>query len=225
MKLLLRLISIVAILNLAAIIALIAWLIASGRLDEGRATDLRSWLTETVEEQAAREEAETKAPEEGPDALPEAQSIEQRLAASRESGDVDLQRRLRDEQDSRRRLESLRREQRELDGARDSFETERDAFNEMRERLVAIEGDAQFMKSLGVLEGLKAPEATANLLSLLAVDKRDEVVSYLDAMDERKRVKIFAELTKSTEDGLAAQLLEDLRIRGLVAQGPEDPSP
>ncbi len=225
MKKLMTLISLLAIVNMAGVLGLAGWLVASGRLDKDRATQLRAMLSETVEQQRAREEREAAALETAEEALPTAESIEQGLEAAREAGDVELLRRLRDEQDAIHRLESLRREQGVLDEARATFETERDGFLAMRDRLTQIEGDEQFKKSLGVLEGLKAPDATANLLSLLSDNKREEVVSYLDAMDDRKRVKIFAELTKSAPDGLAAQLLEDLRTRGLIARGSEDPSP
>ncbi len=225
MKRLMTLISVLALVNLAGVLGFVGWLAVSGRLDKDRATALRAMLSETVGEQMARETREAEALESGEEALPDAASIEQSLEAAREAGDVDLQRRLRDEQDALRRIESLRREQGLLDEARTEFQTERDGFNAMRERLTKIEGDAQFRKALGVLEGLKAPDATANLLSMLASGKREEVVSYLNAMDERKRIKIFTELTKSAQDGLAAQLLEDLRTRGLIARGPEDPSP
>jgi hypothetical protein len=224
MKGLLKLIAIVAVLNLGAILGFIGWLVASGRLDKARATEIRAMLTETIAEQQAREAAEASAGEEG-ETLPEPKSIEQALLEAQEAGDIALQRRLRSEQDSQRLLESLHREQRELDKARNEFLAERKAFTEMRERIAQIEGDAQFRKSLGVLEGLKAPEAMANLLAMLGAGKREEVVSYLDAMDERKRVKIFAELTEAAPDGLAAELLEDLRIRGLVARVPEDSGP
>ncbi|MFI4896524.1 MAG: hypothetical protein ACIARR_01720 [Phycisphaerales bacterium JB059] len=224
MKGLFKLVAIVALLNLGAILGFIGWLVASGRLDKARATEIRAMLTETIAEQQAREAAEAEQDDDG-EALPEPKSIEQALHEAQEAGDVALQRRLRSEQDNQRLLESLHREQRELDKARDEFLAERKAFLEMRDRIAQIEGDAQFRKSLGVLEGLKAPDAMANLLALLGAGKREEVVAYLDAMDERKRIKIFAELTEGAPDGLAAELLEDLRTHGLFARVPEDSGP
>lgn len=225
MKKLLKLVSFFAVLNFAAVLGLIGWLIASGRLDKERATEIRAMLSETVEQRAAREAAQNEQAQGEGESLPDPLTIEQRIEAAREAGDVELMRRLRDQQNNLRMLESLHREQRELDEARDKFLAERDAFNAMRARLAEIEGDEQFRKSLGVYEGMKAPDAAKNLLALLDQGKRDEVVSYLDAMDERKRIKIFTELTKNAQNGLAAQLLEDLRTRGLVARAPEVSSP
>lgn len=225
MNKLLKLIGFFAVMNIAGILGLVGWLVVSGRLDKNRATEIRTMLSETIEAQTAREAEEAAPPEGEEEQLPDPLSIEQHLEAAQEAGDVELQRRLRDQQNNLRMMESLRREQRELDEARDQFQAERDAFNAMRERLAQIEGDEQFRKSLGVYEGMKAPDAATNLLSLLGEGKRDEVVSYLDAMDERKRIKIFTELTKNAQNGLAAQLLEDLRTRGLVARAPEVPSP
>lgn len=225
MNKLLKLIGFFAVMNIAGILGLVGWLVVSGRLDKNRATEIRTMLSETIEAQTAREAEEAAQPEGEEEQLPDPLSIEQHLEAAQEAGDVELQRRLRDQQNNLRMMESLRREQRELDEARDQFQAERDAFNAMRERLAQIEGDEQFRKSLGVYEGMKAPDAATNLLSLLGEGKRDEVVSYLDAMDERKRIKIFTELTKNAQNGLAAQLLEDLRTRGLVARAPEVSSP
>ncbi|MEO1511624.1 MAG: hypothetical protein AAFU70_06090, partial [Planctomycetota bacterium] len=87
---------------------------------------------------------------------------------------------------------------------------------EHHQRLLALlEGDAQFQKSLVVLEGLKAEEAVATLRPILDSGDREQVVAYLDAMEERARTKIFAELITQGEGELAAGLLEDLRVRGL----------
>ena len=109
-------------------------------------------------------------------------------------------------------------------------------------------GDAQFQKTLAVLQSQK-PSATVTLLKQMLIDAAPApetgggliangetpppapgatpvvspnmgmVVTYLDAMDEKKRSKVIAELTK-TDPKLAADLLERLRKQGEFARVP-----
>lgn len=217
-----RAIAIIAVLNLLAIGAGIGWLAMTERLSADRLREVRELFAETVPAEQARHEAEQReadrlAAEFEASRLPEnppatsAQLLEVRLDAT-EIGQQQVERLRREVEDLRRTLASDRRK---LEDERTAFEAERDEFEAMRERLTEIEGDAQFRKAVGVLEGLKAAEAKQAVAALLAEGKREQVVSYLNAMDERKRNKLFNEFIGDGEAQLAAELLEDIRTRGL----------
>ena len=102
--------------------------------------------------------------------------------------------------------------------------------------------DAQFRKAVKVLDGLKAQDAAGIITALIesgedglmsgeggpegADDAADEpglrlggvdrAVSYVNAMQERSRLKLMAELSADRPE-LAADLLERLRSRGVAA--------
>ena len=58
------------------------------------------------------------------------------------------------------------------------------------------------------------------LQELLDLKQVDQVVSYLNAMQERTRTKIIDEFIKS-DPKMATDLLERIRTRGMLARGPE----
>src|SRR5690606_33937610 len=115
-----------------------------------------------------------------------------------------------------RALEDLRRglwrERDDLDREWDRLRQERAAFEAYLGRLSQTTGTEQFGKAIATLEGQRPAEAAAWLQSLLAAGKTDEVVSYLNEMEERARNKVFAVF----DPALAADLLERLRTRGLT---------
>ncbi len=227
MKTLWNSLAIIAIANLFAIGFFIAWLGASRRLNPERVEAVRLMFQETVAEEAARlakEEAERKAAEAAAKAqeLPVGPPVgaQETLALRLQASELDLQRlaRLRQEVDA---LQSaVQRERRLLDEDRETFQKERDAFAEMRKRIEEQEKSAQFQKALSTLAGMKAADAKATLSSLLEQGKRDEVIGYLDKMEERIRTKVVSEFVKDEESELAAQLLEELRVRGIFTPGP-----
>ena len=132
---------------------------------------------------------------------------------------------------------------------RAEFQAQRDAFEQMRADLERVEGSAQFRKAVGTLAGLRPDEAVAILLEILRrpggdgavpadggagadpdraipimLGGAEQVVAYVDAMPERSRNRIMSSLAES-DPVLAADLLERLRTRGLLARGPETSSP
>lgn len=250
MKLIWNTICIMALTNLLAVLGLVGWLAATDRLNIDRLTAIRLMLRETSTEQAAREaeeEAARIAAEEAakpPDeriALSAAETLSVRL----EMSEVDRER----TELLRRQTEDLRaalqRENERLIEERAQFDARVKAFYEETERLAAIDGGRQFRKAVKVLEGLKASDA-ANLLQALIAEGpsgapelaigdgqaaspapgvREEgmmrAVSYLNAMQERTRTRIIEVFTKQ-DPGLAAELLDRLRTRGLLDR-PEEP--
>ncbi len=221
MKTLWKLISVIAFLNLLAILGFAGWIYASGRVDTGRIMEVQSLFGETVEQRDARIAEEEKAVAEElanrEKPLPEiAMTADERNQARVEMTQVDRQRRERTEREINDLKRSLSRQQQMIEEERAALEAEKKAFDEMRARLKSIEGADQFAKSLSVLQGLKPKDAMAALQALLDEGEHEQVVSYLSEMDDRVRTKIFTEFIKA-DDRLAANLLESLRTRGLVA--------
>lgn len=221
MKHLFTAVALVAIINTLVLAGVAGWLAMNDRLDRGRLQQVRQMLSETITEQQAREAA-AQAEQ---DRTAEAEALEARLSAPPvsaselltariEASEIDRQviARLRREVDDLKA--ELSRERRRLDDDRAVFVAEKDAFEAMRERLQEIEGDEQFRKSLSVLEGLKPADAKTTLQQLIDAGGQEQVVSYLDAMQARIRTKVMAEFVKDAPD-LAAELLEDLRVRGI----------
>ncbi len=215
-------ISLVALLNLAAVAGLAGWLVMDDRVDADRLREVRELFTETLSERderlAAEEEAAATPVETGP--LDRPVTFEQSLQLVGQGAEIIERRRQELEKQNEQLQASLARERALLEKERDAFEAQKLAFQQTLERLKDTEGDEQFKKSLSLLEGVKADQAKATLTQLLGQGKREEVVSYLDAMDERKRTKLFAQFIADGEEALAAELLEDLRTRGVSPPGP-----
>ena len=113
---------------------------------------------------------------------------------------------------------TLEKERDDLDEDIEEFIAERDSFNAMRKRIADIEGDEQFQKALTLYQSLQPKDAANTLKELYERGDIEQVVAYLNAMESRKASKIVAQF----EPPVAADLLERLRTRGLVAAAPEE---
>lgn len=244
-------VSVLAIANLMAVVGVVAWLVGTGRLDKQRMTRLREVLSQTVEEEQ-RLLAEAEAQAEAAIVAAEAAvrdaaaplSAAEQLHVRLDLSEVDHQRIERLRQETRDLSVTVSRDQLRLAEERRAFEAERAAFDLMRAQLAEMEGSAQFRRAVGTLQGLKPDEAVAILMEILrrpgegavvaspessgegipAFDGgAEQVVAYLNALQERSRNKIMSEIA-GADPALAADLLERLRTRGLIARGPE-PSP
>lgn len=226
MRTLWNIIAVMALANLLAMGAVAGWLFNSGRLDPQRIEELRAIIAEPVAAQRAREaeaaaqaeaEAATKAEEARLTAAPVTAS--EVVAVRLEASEIDRQRieRLRREVEDLRRV--LAQERRTLDEESAAFVRERDAFTALRAEIAAREGDTQFRKSVEVYQSMKAKDAVSALLELERGGSRTRVVDYLNAMEDRARVRIAEELTKQ-DPALAAQLLEAVSVRGVEPAGP-----
>jgi hypothetical protein len=190
-------------------------------------------------------EARAAGPAEAVIPIAASELLEQRL-----SGDaIDQQRLERLRREVSDLQQTLRRERAILDEQRDQFKAERDEFEERLARLEELKGSQQFKKSLGTLEALKPTEAKAVLLEMLGAgpgaapqdtapdsvgsqsaatppqettDRYEQVVAYLDAMQDRVRAKLMTEIA-TDNPALAADLLDRLRTHGLAARVPETP--
>ncbi|MCB9846175.1 MAG: hypothetical protein H6811_09345 [Phycisphaeraceae bacterium] len=250
MRRLWTILSIAAVANLLALAAFVGWLVGTQRLNVDRVREIRLMLTESLPAQAQREQSEREAAEwaaepAAPPVEGMARSSEDLVEARRDLSEVDRQRleRLRREvQDLQRELS---RREATLQEQRQEFELRAEAFREERARVQAVDGSAQFKKSVRLLEGLVPARGAAVLRALMSgsedplgegddagdgaenvaqqdphkmVTGKDRAVSYLNAMQERPRLKVISELAKD-EPELAAELLERLRTRGLAALG------
>ncbi len=239
MKKLWTILSVLAVANLLAIGALVGWLGSSGRLTPDRVEQIRTVLSQPVEEeQEAPDEIELIEADEIAQA--EAQGVpltaEQLVEMKLQASETDRARvkRLREEIDYLQK--TLDRERAALDAERESIARERAAYEDEREKIAQIEGGKNFRKALSVLEGMKAPIAKAALEAMLRgggdvipdgdgvgePDGMSRVIAYLNAMQDRTRTKIVTEFAKESPD-LAAELLERLRTRGLYARADEPP--
>ena len=224
--------SVVCFLNLMALLAAVGWLANSGRLDQRRLLEVRELLLETTAQRDERErsdadEVERLQAQQRADEVAQnpPMGAEERLAVRlmRSQADEERLRRLRREVEDLQA--SISRQRRLLDQERAKLLADETAFLTQRERIVELEGDDQFRKALVVFETLKAGEAKEAMDALLASGKRDEVVAYLNAMEDRARSKVIAEFIKAADAPLAAQLLEDLRVRGIGDLAAGDPPP
>lgn len=237
---------VIAIANLLAIAGLAAWLFGTGRLDKPRLTRLREVLSETVGAEAARLSAAAAQVETDAQAAATAErelqaplSAAEQLHVRLDLSEVDHQRIERLRRETQDLTVAVDRDQARLAEERRQFDAEREAFSRMRAELAQVEGSAQFRRAVATLQGLKPTEAVAILMEILRRPGEDgsevgesgasipvmaggpeQVVSYLNALQERSRNKIMSAIT-ANDPALAADLLERLRTRGQIARAPE----
>lgn len=216
-------ISVIAIANLLAIGGFALWLKASDRLNGERVGRIREMLSETITVEKGRL-AEEKAKA---DAAAKEQAEKAKLAGLPESASDQLDRQREAEELRQQTILRLREEVQQLRATlarqEEQLAADKQAIADAEKRLAVREaelsknaGSASFKSALASLEAQKPAAAFQVLQALIAQQKRDEAVSYLAAMQDRTRAKIMAEFIKADEK-LAAELLEQLRTRGVSA--------
>ena len=219
MKKLIKALMVVAVLNLLAVLAGVGWVFASGRADQQRVMEVVDMFEETTMGRDSRvksEESEAAALLENEErALPElAMNADELNIARLQMTQVDRSRLERMQREISDLQNTLKRERALLSNERLDFETQRAAFDSMRQRLASIEGSDQFGKSLSILKESKAKDSKAMLSVLIAQGKREQVITYLSAMSPGVRTEVMAVFVKDGEEVLAAGLLESIRMRG-----------
>lgn len=237
--------SVVAVANLLGLGGFVGWLVASDRLGMERLREIRAMLAQTHAQQAAREQAALdKSQAEAPDGRGVALSSADLVSLRLEGIEVDRERRERLATEAEALRQALANQERVLREQREAFERERSAFEQEQARVKATDGDAQFRKAVKVLDGMRPGDAAEIIRAILGGEGdplaggappgdadaqlprnvgMDRAVSYLNAMQERTRLKLMTELAKD-EPVLAADLLERLRTRGVPA-GEDAPDP
>jgi hypothetical protein len=222
-------ISTMALANLLAVLGFVGWLGASGRLNRERIERVRLILAPTISEETAATAAAEAEPAQAGASATEAPAGEgallpvsaaERLKRQEVAAESDLQHLLRRESEVRAMQAVLERENDRLVRLRADLAAAQAAFAAERKRVEETDGAEQFKKALATLSGVKPKEAQSMLAELLSQGKPDEVVSYLNAMDERLRGKVMAEFNK-VDPKVAADLLESLRNRGVAVAAPE----
>lgn len=223
--------SMIALANILALGGFVGWLSATDRLNRDRVEKVRALFAKPVkvEEAELLAVAVTQA-----DAQKQAAAAEKlaeppipaadRLARDRAEAELTTQRMLRRQREIDDLGSQLLRRQDELDQREKALELKVAAFEAQKKKYLEIEGTAQFQTALATLEGLKAREAKAMLDSMMTQGLNDQVIAYLAKMDEKKRSSIVAEFAKE-RPVVAADLLERLRTRGVVAAEPAAVSP
>lgn len=221
MKSLWTALSVLAVANIVAIIAVLGWLGATDRLSIDRVREAALLFRPTVAQ------AEIERAEQEEQAI--VRTIEDRVRASREGPPVDAETTLmlnEEQQEIRRQnmmrgdaniralRESLLRQQEAIAKERDELEQARRAYEELNRRYTEIEETQQFRDALATLAGMKPREAYSVLDELWSRGEKDQVVAYMSKLEERQRSKILTEFTK-VDVPLAADLLERLRTRGI----------
>ncbi len=219
MRTLIRIVGVMAVVNLLAILGLTGWLFTQGRLDRERVLELTAIVGETPRDRAdriesARLEAEAaNAPR--PLADGDTATADQRNQTRVELTMIDRERLERLQREVRDLQIQLRQQRQMLESERAQFEQDKLAFQAMRDRLYAIDGAEYFRKSLEVLNEMKPADIRPVFNSMIGEGKTEEVICYLAAFDELHRAKVITEFVKGGEVDLAAGLLESLRTRGL----------
>lgn len=230
MRTLWTILSVLAVANLLALGAFVAWLGGTDRLDLSRVRDMREMFSVTLTQQReddakakAQEEEELRAAKEKARMEQPPVTAADTLEIKLEQSKADIERLEAVRREVRILQETLRRERQALDEDRAALKKEREEFDRARAVVAETEGNAQFRKALATYEGLKPDQAKAALQELIDRKEVDQVVAYLNAMQERTRVKVISEFIEA-DPKVATDLLERLRMRGLLASAPEEPA-
>lgn len=215
-------VSTLALANLLALLGLGAWLKATDRLSMDRIRAVREVFAQTTTDEATAEGAlEAEAQRSQAEADEQAKQASPPLSAEGALNADDLETEKARQHVERLRREvadlqrSLLRERAALDDGWAQFRAEKQAFEEMRVRLAALEGGEQFERTLRLYEALKPKQAQDLLQQLIDAGDTEQAVSYLNAMQTRTASRIIAEFE---DPAVAADLLERLRTRGLEAR-------
>jgi flagellar motility protein MotE (MotC chaperone) len=216
-------ISTLALANVLAIVGLIGWLAASGRINGERVEELREVFMQTVAaEDAAEEQAQIEAERAALEAAEAAKSgkppitAEQRMEIIRDYSDLIALRTERVRRETGDLIDTLMTQQARLATEREAFDREKADFEQMRAEIADLEGSEQFEKTLKIYTTVKADEASNMMRALLAAGELDQVIAYLSAMPSRTASKIISNF-EDEDPALAAGLLENLREYGLAA--------
>lgn len=229
MKKLWNILAVMAIANLLAITGFVGWLSKSGRLNAERVQAIRAMVSRTVADEAAEKAAAEKKAQDDAEAakLAAAASIlpvraTEKIEQLREGAEIELQNKLRLANELRLLQEFLVRENERLVTLERDLKAREESFAEERKRIDDTEGAEQFKKALATLGGVKAKEAQTMLSELITAGKQDQVVAYLNSMEERQRSKVLSEFNK-VDPKMAADLLEQLRRYGVGMGAAEAP--
>jgi hypothetical protein len=231
MKRLWNIIGFMAIVNLIAILVVVAWLWQSQRIDRDRVEKVRALLSISIPDELAaadeqaKKDAEGKAAEEAAARLrnPPVTSAAQVTALNQLEREVAQG--LRRLQDEKRQLSAaLDTRERAIKQREDEFASERLAWEQSIKDQRAAQTDQQFAKAVKLIESLPAKQGKEKLVTMVNQGGTDQAVMYLNAMSPRAAGKILKEFKSAEETRLATDLLERLRKLGRMVP-PDEVAP
>ncbi len=214
---------VLAFINLFGVVSFVGMLWATDRLDVARLRQIKDLLAETVPEQNRRLEADKAAQAEADKKAAEALKMSEPPEPAAEK----IERQKMNDELARQNLERLRDELRQLraevDRRQAQIDTQKQQLADREKRFEQRKADVskaaeteQFKAALAALEAQQPADGRKVLQALIDTGQIDQVITYLAAMAEKSRSRILGEFIK-TDDRLAAQLLEQLRTRGVEA--------
>jgi len=224
-------ISFLALVNVLALLIVIAWLWQSGRLTRERVEDIRTMLStttlqahETAVRLATEAEAERlKQEQEELRTYPPSDSEAQvRQIALLHQQEQQARQRLQDEQ---RMLSSqLSQATSRMEADTKALESRESALRQDAQDEFERKSEAQFQQAVKQFEQIPPKQAKKMIEQLVAERRIDQAVEYLNAMNPRAASKVMREFKTDSDIVLATELLERLRRRGLPSSGDSAPS-
>lgn len=185
MKSLWTIISIVAVANLLGLAGFIGWLKSTDRLDTDRLRETREMYTKTIAQQRTEaEEAKRQAEAEAAQREQDAKSARPPLTASEQlavrlgASEIDEQRIAAMRAEAASLKAELDRQIADLETRRKIVEAAEKQFNAQIAAHNALVEDAQFKKTLGVLESLKPTDAKAAMMEIIAQDATSAATAF-----------------------------------------------
>lgn len=167
-------VSVLAVANVLAFVAVVGWLKASDRIDRARLEQVRQLFAKTVKETNAEEEQrklnaenEKKAAEAQAKAARPALTAEERLHARVEATEIDRQRAQRLADENAALQAGLAEKLAQLESLKDQITLAKQEFEQVTSKARETVGAEQFKKTLGVLEAMKPERAKLALKEIM----------------------------------------------------------
>ena len=219
MKLAWNIVAFVAIMNLLAVLFFGGWLAVSGRVNNERIESVRTLFAvpaDTEAEAAAKqrlaEDIKQLNFEEEASLSRQPMGSDAQIAAVEDLGRREqllLRRIERENAVDRRALEILERQLTEREVALEKRIAE---FAASRKKVLEESGEASFIAVVKLMETLPSRQAKDQILLLVANGEKAEAVRCLRAMRAGPRTQIIASMKTESEQKVASDLLESLRI-------------
>lgn len=212
------------LLHLAALLGVVGWAVATQRVDRERVAAAVALFRQPVgEEQDADAAVDEQVEADAEETISRAErlvqaagteSIAERLESNQRRNEMTLRQLERTRQEVQSLTRNLQLAQRRLEEQRAELEAEREAFEARLQDVEARLDDEGFQRAVALLESLPPRQAKEMFVEMIAGSGREEVVSYLMAMQPRRASGVLREFKTADEVRQAVELTEMLRARG-----------
>lgn len=225
MKTLRQVFTALLVIHFLLLIAGVAWLRSSGRLNGDRLRRVGEMFRPTIAQESAAREEKERADKEDHEKAVEAARLE-----SVGAGPVTISDRLRTDEEkdtvALQRIERLKRETADLRAQlevykgllskqKEELEAERAAFNELKAKEEQLRNDTDFQQAVAMYEKLRPKQAKEMFQVLIKDGKKPQVIDYLAAMQLKKASDVLKEFKSAEEVAQATELVQRLRERGI----------